>query len=173
MTDALQVKQQLKAIGADKYIFCGPERRELAKILFENEQVHHLINGRYSGGFAILVATDQRILLVDKKPFYLTMEDIRYDMISDVMFNNRLLNSTLLLGTIQKSVSFTGFSHTKIRDFTSFIQQKVMEVRSGQAHSPAVQAMQQQVGSFGAPIKMARNPYNMPVMTRNRVSKYY
>lgn len=172
MVDAHKVKQQIKEIGADKYIFCGPERRELARILFDQEKIHHLINGRYSGGFAILVATNQRILLVDKKPFYLTMEDIRYDMISDVMFNNRLLSSTLLLGTMHKSVTFTGFSHSKIRDLTQFVQQKVMEVRSGHAHNPASQTIQQQVGALGEPIRQGRNPYNMPVMIRNRLSKY-
>jgi hypothetical protein len=174
MADPRAVKDQLKTIGADKSIFCRPERRELANILFDNENIHQLINGQYSGGFAILCATDQRILLVDKKPFYLTVEDIRYEMISDVMFNNRLMNSTLLLGTMHKSITFTSYNQASIRRLTNFIQLKVVESR--QNHSPIQQAitpnLPDDLGAFGVPIKRRRNPYALPVMIRHRASKF-
>lgn len=174
MADAQLVKQQLKKVGADAGLLYRAEHRELPHILFDQEQIINVINGTYSGGLAILCATDKRILLVDKKPFYMTMEDVRYDMISDVMFNNRLLNSTLLLGTMHKSITFKSFNQTRIRNFTSFVQQKVMEVRTSHHMYPTTeQAMQQQIGAFGTPVKQVRNPYNMPVMIRNRANKYY
>jgi hypothetical protein len=132
MVDPHLVRQQLKNIGADMGLWCRAEREELPKLLFEGEELHHLVTGHYNGGFAILCATNQRVLLVDKKPLYLTMEDIRYDMISDIMFNHRFLNATLLLGTVHKSISFTGYKRDKLRDFTVFVQGKILEFRQGQ-----------------------------------------
>lgn len=179
MQTLFNVRKQLQAIGDKTLVFNQAERRELTKILFDKEKIEHVLDGRYSGGFALLVATDRRILLIDKKPFFLTMEDVRYDMISDVMFNNRLLNSSLLIGTFSKSITFMAFSQTKIRNMTSFIQEKVMDSRNGH-HAPS-DYMQlepqptESMGAFGLPIKrpMNRNPYNTPVMITRRASKHF
>jgi len=174
------VKEQLKRIGSDFKFWGVSELRELPKVLFEGEQLNHVINGRYTGGFATLCATDQRVLLIDKKPFYLTLEDIRYDMISDVMYNHRLLNATVLLGTVHKSIAFIGYNHGKLRNMTNFIQQKVLEFRQRQD--------QQQMQVFTDPSNLSApvqnlvqlpeptspiNPYKMPVMIRRRVSRFY
>ncbi len=180
MVDPKLVKQQLEKIDADSSLWCRAERRELPRIMFEGEQINHLINGRWSGGFATLVATDQRVLLIDKKPLYLTLEDIRYDMISDVMFNNRLINATLLLGTLNKTITFMSFNQHKLREFTNFVQQRVMDFRNaGQSASPVATVTEMQAPTVDAtpaismPAQPSGNPYKMPVMIRNRVSKYY
>lgn len=171
------VQRQLKRIGDKALVLNQAERRELAKVLFDNEQIEHVVDGRYSGGFALLAATDRRILLVDKKPFFLTLEDLRYDMISDVMFNNRLLNSSLMIGTFSKSITFTAFSHAKIREMTSYIQEKVMDSRnnSSQPYSHQEDVLSEPMGAFGLPIKRPqnRNPYNMPVMITRRATKNF
>lgn len=195
MVDPRLVKQQLRRIGADKGMWCRAEREELPRLLFDGEEIHHLINGRYSGGFAVLCATNQRVLLVDKKPLYLTMEDIRYDMISDIMFNHRLVDATVLLGTMHKSIGFTAYNREKLRDMTVFIQGKILEFRQNQTQAqtlpsppaaaqneiyqaydmPAYQAQNniQPAQQIELPKQPNRNPYYMPVVIRNRASKYY
>ncbi len=134
MVDARDVKKQLRRIGADYRFWGAPEIRELPKILFDNETIRHFINGRYSGGFAALVATDIRVILIDKKPLFLTLEDIRYDMVSDVMFNHRLLNASIIIGTVHNSFTFVGFNSTNLRLLTNFIQQRVMDYRRHAQH---------------------------------------
>ncbi len=133
MVPAPEVKKQLKRIGADFRFWGLPELRELPKILFDNEQIEHVVNGRYSGGFATLCVTNIRVLLIDKKPLFLTLEDVRYDMVSDVMFNHRLINASIIIGTVHNSITFMGFNKTKFRDMTNYIQQRVMEYRRHQA----------------------------------------
>lgn len=179
MTHEQKVKEQLKAIGADFKFWGVSELRELPKVLFEDEQLNHVINGRYSGGFATLCATDQRVLLIDKKPLYLTLEDIRYDMISDVMYNHRLLNATVLLGTVHKSIAFIGYNPGKLRNMTNFIQQKVLEFRQRQNQQQTqltnpeslVSSVQNLVETPQSSYPI--NPYKMPVMIRRRVSRFY
>ncbi len=133
MVPAPEVKRQLKRIGAEYRFWGVPEIRELPKILFDNEQIEHLVNGRYKGGFATLCATNIRVLLIDKKFLFLTLEDIRYDMVSDVLFNHRLLNASLTLGTVHEPVTFVGFNKTKLREMTGYIQHRVMEYREHKA----------------------------------------
>jgi hypothetical protein len=180
MVDANEIKQQLQHIGADFKFWGRAELRELPRILFQGEQVEHVINGRYTGGFAMLVGTDQRVLLIDKKPLYLTLEDIRYDMISDVMFNHRLLDASVNLGTMHKDITFVAYNPAKLRAMVSYIQQKVMEFRrmhdvQQAAVSPAAASNLQAdvVSNMVVPPSLSpMNPYKSPVMIRRRVSRF-
>lgn len=176
------VKQQLKDLGLNFRFWCRAEIHELSNILFEGEIMQHVLIGHYEGGFALLCATGNRVLLIDKKPFYLTIEDIRYDMISDVQYNHRLINATVRLGTIHKTIAFTSYSHTKLRGFTNYIQEQVMLYRQQQnGMQPQVQfvpdvaplqvATQPQVQSIL--LQQKTRPYSMPVMIRRRVSRFY
>lgn len=178
MVDAKLVDIQLKAIGADRWFWCRPERRELPKVLTEGEVINHLVNGRYEGGFATLCLTNRRMLLIDKKPFYLTIEDVRYDMIAEVDLNYRLVDASVRINTLNKSLRFTSINKHGLRSLTSFLQTKVMELRqhinvvqsaktaqiSGEDDNSGVMQLQYRV----------TNPYTkVPLMMRRRVSRFY
>lgn len=184
-----QVDSQLADIGAVAKFLGRPELRELPNILFAGEVIRHLTIGRYEGGWATLCATDRRVLLIDKKPFYLTLEDIRYDMVSDVQYNHRLIDATVRLGTVHKTIGFLGYNHEKLRALTNYVQEQVLYVRSqpGQASEPnqapvATSTMQSNQAILGveqtlrlaeAPKQLPINPYRAPVIVRKRVSRFY
>lgn len=183
------VDQQLREIGAVGRFLGRPELRELPKIMFEGEVIRHLTIGRYEGGWATLCATDRRVLLVDKKPFYLTIEDIRYDMVSDVQYNHRLIDATVRLGTVHKTISFLGYNHDKLRALTNYVQEQVMHVRAqpGVATEPGSALQTDTLMHRGRdPIvtavldgaqeqrpRLPINPYKTPVIVRKRVSRFY
>lgn len=188
MVNRTQVQQQLKGLGLHFRFWCRAEIEELSNILFEGEKMQHVLVGYYEGGFALLCATDHRVLLIDKKPFYLTIEDIRYDMISDVQFNHRLINATVRLGTINKTIAFTSYTHVKLRAFTNYIQEQVMLYRQQHITQLQPDVAPLSTGSVFAPgqsspdmshLQLPRqvvvNPYsnNIPVMIRRRVSRFY
>lgn len=188
-----EISSQLKRLGVNFRLFCHAEIHELPKILFDGEQLQHVLIGRYEGGFALFCATDRRVLLVDKKPFYLTIEDIRYDMISDVQYNHRMIDATVRLGTVHKTIAFTGYNHNKLRAFTNYIQEQVMynrqqnnmpvpQIQSDLIAAPAydstapttaIQPVAPIAAAFAQPKRPALNPYNMPVIVRRRVSRFY
>jgi hypothetical protein len=140
------IEEQLKDIGSNYHFFGRPEIRELAKIITPGEVISRAVNGFYEGGFALLVVTDRRLLLVDKKPMYLTIEDLRFDMIAEIDFNHRLLNATVRVFSTNKSLMFTSWNHAKLRALVEHLQHRVMLIR--QHHIPAVQA---QFPTFSAP----------------------
>ena len=60
------------------------EIKELPSVLWDGELPLHVVDGRYNGGFGILVATDRRLVFVDKGLFSLKVEDFPYDRISSI-----------------------------------------------------------------------------------------
>lgn len=172
------IEDQLKAIGADFHLWGRAEKHELKNILVEGEVINHCLNGRYEGGFAMLCATDRRLLLVDKKPLYLTLEDVRYDMISEVDFSHRLLDATMTICTVNKKVTFTSWHNGTLRQLTAYLQDKVMETRHqslqpSQVQLPAYQ-LGQDLGGVAQLQYKATNPYTrVPLMMRRRVSRFY
>lgn len=171
-----EVQRQLKAIGADFRFWGRAEARELEHVLVPGENIIYCLNGRYEGGFAMLCVTDQRIVLIDKKPLYLTMEDIRYDMVSEVDFSQRLLDATIVVCTVNKKLIFTALKAHLLRKATMYIQNRVMQFR--QQHMmpnldplPYIETPVQQVSSIEHRVT---NPYTkVPLVMRRRVSRFH
>jgi len=136
MVTIQEVERQLKAVGCNFRFFGRPEVRELAKILLPGERIAQATNGFYEGGFALLVVTDDRLLLVDRKPMFLTIEDVRFDMIAEIDFNHRLLNATVNIHSTNKSLRFTSWNHQRLRTLVQHLQQRVMQIR--QQHAQAI-----------------------------------
>lgn len=126
------IEQQLKRLGIAIKSWGSAEINELQHILTPEESITGLVHGWYDNGFATLVATDQRLLLIDKKPFFLTVEDVRYDMIAEVDFNGRLVDATIIVNTINKTLRFTTFRQKRLRGLCSYVQQRVMQLRQPQ-----------------------------------------
>jgi len=187
MVSQQEVNRQLEAIGATFKFFGRAEARELRQILVAGEQIQFCMNGRYEGGFAMLCATDQRMLLIDKKPFYLTLEDVRYDMVSEVDFSSRLIDSSVRICTPNKDLRFVSFKGAELRKMTAYLQNRVMEFRQQHMMQPA--QVQQIMPTQYVPVvgttattsgvvsslqHKVLNPYlKVPLMMRRRVSRFY
>lgn len=142
MVSLEEIEKQLEQINASFKFWGRAEMLELQHVLVPGERIQVCINGRYEGGFAMLCATDQRLLLIDKKPMYLTMEDVRYDMVAEVDFSHRLIDATIKVCTPNKNLVFTTWRKPELRKMTSYLQHRVMEIR--QRHTYEAQYMQQQ-----------------------------
>ncbi len=129
MVTLAAVEEQLKAIGCNFRFWGRSEVKELTQILLPGEQIAMCVNGQYEAGFALLCATDFRVLLVDKKPKYLSLKDIRFDMITELDYNSRWLDSTVHIYTPNKELKFTTTNSNRLRKLFSHTQQKVMEIR--------------------------------------------
>jgi hypothetical protein len=124
------LQSQLKNSGSDFHYWGRGEIKELAEVLAPDEVIHKCVNGHYVGGFAMLVATNRRLILVDRKPMYLTIEAIWYDKIGQVDYNHRLLNATICISTPNKDLTFTSWSHASMRDIMMHTQEKMVEAKA-------------------------------------------
>lgn len=169
MVSLKKVETALEAVGMKNKFIGRAEVKELCHILSGDEKIYHAINGHYEGGFAMLVVTDRRILLIDKKPWFLTMEDIRYDMVSEVDFFARLLDSSVHLNLLNKKLVFTSWRQNRMRDLVRYIQHRVMDVNHrGEAEFD--QDMQSDEGFQAAAPKLANQ--SQTVRTNDFAASY-
>ncbi len=152
MVELKTIEQILKRDGTTFTSFSMPEIRELQHILTPNENIQFCLSGRYEGGFAVFCATDLRLLLVDKKFMYLTIEDIRYDMIVEVDYNYRLLDATISVITPNKTLRFVSTKKQPLRNVTTYVQHRVMELRQHHVGIPQ-QTTEQIMAANVAPVQ--------------------
>ena len=193
MISLAKVEEQLKHVGCNFKFWGRAEIRELSNVIMPDETIAQAVNGTYEGGFAMLCVTNYRVLLIDRKPMLLTIEDVRYDMMSEVDFHNRLLGATIRIFTPVRNMVFNSWSNVRLRKCVNYIQQRVMEIRQHgmiaqqQMQNYAVQGQQfLQQGSVGsnpqqagmaagqqqqgpAPYVPTMNPYTqVPMLSRRR-----
>jgi hypothetical protein len=123
------VDMQLRSIGCNFKTWGSSEVRELKNILVPYEQITECLNGHYENGFAMLCSTNLRIILIDRKPMYLTLEDVRYDMISEIDYGYNLMNASVSIFTPTKILLFSSWNQNRLRKLATSAQQRVMEIR--------------------------------------------
>lgn len=186
MISLQDVESRLANAGLKNRYWGRAEVRELTNIILPDEAVLHALNGRYEGGSALLVATDRRLLLVDKKPMFLNLQDVRYDMIAEVDYFARLLDATVSIRTFNKLMKFTTMRQNSLRRLTSAVQQAVMELRQNNSlpqlmtgvaytENPATGEVIP-INSLNFMVPGASSPLGIPrqqVTFRKRVSKFH
>ncbi|SRR6266702_3907670 len=198
MVSLSEVERQLKQTGYNFHFLWRAERRELCNVLTPDERIQQCVNGQYEAGFALLCVTDQRILLIDRKPMYLTLEDIRFDMVTEVDYRHRLLNASIHVTTPNRTLVFVGWNHAVMRKLLNYTQRRIMELRQ---QYMLQQQFQQPMPTYGAvatrqmvqpgmpgnfvyetspmqpgpnvPMRPPANPYTaVPLLSRHRISKF-
>jgi len=162
MVSMSTVEEQLRLSGSRIGLWGRSELKELCNILLPGEIISDCVNGHYLNGFAMLCATNQRIILIDSKPMFLTVEDVRYDMIAEIDYSHRLLDSTIKIFTPTKTLHFTSWNIQKMRKLSMSAQQHVLAIRQfQQAHSQAFSQSYHQ----SAPIQQAPSiPMHQPIV---------
>jgi hypothetical protein len=127
------IEARLGELGFRSSRWFKAEIQELEHILMDDEKIIALACGRYFGSFALLVATDLRLLLIDKRVFFMTVEDTRYDMISEIDYNAQVYNATVTVYTMNKTHKFTSIKFKRqLRELTNYVQRRVWEFRQQQ-----------------------------------------
>ncbi|HMH31351.1 MAG TPA: PH domain-containing protein [Methylomirabilota bacterium] len=130
-----EVKKQLKKLDYNYKGWGRTEVKELPSILLPDEKIFELVNGIYENGFALLVATDIRVLLVDKKPLnYLTVEDLRFDMINEMDYSHRLIGARINISAGSKNLSFQSYNQAKLRKLIGHVQHCMADLKKEQSN---------------------------------------
>lgn len=133
MVSQKSITAQLKKIGFSQHAWGRAEVRELPNIILPEEEIFECVNGTYEGGFALLVATDVRVLLIDKKPFnYLTVEDLRFDMINEIDYNHRAFGAYVDISTGNRDLKFRSYNQPRLRKLINHVQHCMAESKKKQ-----------------------------------------
>lgn len=134
MVDREYIDAQLKKIGFESNRLNRAEIRELENILLPEEKIYDCVNGYYEGGVALLVATDIRVLLIDKKPMgFLNIDDMRFDMISDIDYSHRIIGAQININCGMRNLIFKSYNQQRLRKTIGHIQQRMSEIKKEQS----------------------------------------
>jgi hypothetical protein len=123
------VEDQLRQAGYHISFWQRPEVRELPHILMDGETIQYAVGGRYAGGIAFLCVTNHRLLLVDRKLMFLSLEDIRFDMIVELDYSSQWINGTIHIITPTRKLTFVSRNQDRLRALLRYAQQRVTEIR--------------------------------------------
>lgn len=184
MVTLTRIEEQLKRIGCNFRFWGRAEVKELANILLPDEIIAGCTNGRYEGGFALLCVTNMRLLLVDRKPMFLTLEDIRFDMIAEIDYGSRIFDNTIRVVTPTRTLDFRSWNGQRLRSILDYTQQRIVEIRQPffaqqfqssqrqQAQAPAVGGLAMRASSA---YRRRFDPYaSIPfLMRRSTLPRFY
>ncbi len=123
-----RVRAELAQAGVSGYGLLKFASRALPSIIHENEHIRAAITGRYENGAALLVATDARIVFVDKGVLYSKADEIRYEMVSGVRSTIQALFSSVNLHTRIKDYRLNYVNPKASQRFVHYIEQRRVEM---------------------------------------------
>jgi hypothetical protein len=140
MVSPQSVDEQLKRLHFVAHAWNRAEIRELPNILMPDEEMYECTNGSYEGGLAVLIATNIRVLLIDKKFLnYLTVEDLRFDMINEIDYSHRLMGAYISISAGSKNLRFTSYNQPRLRKLINHVQHCIAESKKQQTTHQAGQ----------------------------------
>lgn len=131
------IEDELKDAGADAYDLLLPETHLLPLIIQPDETIIGIVYGRYKKhqpvgepviGRGALVATDKRVLLVDKKPGFYNCDDIAYRAVSAVSYTSAGPAANVELHTRLGDIDVRTFNKQCGKFFSHAVETKLNEV---------------------------------------------
>ncbi|MEM6686326.1 MAG: PH domain-containing protein [Bacteroidota bacterium] len=129
MTNIDEIKSQIKNIKHlnlfDK-LFGFNEIKELPNVIQDTEKIEDIIQGKFSGGNGILVATTHRLIFLNKKFLgALTLEEVTYVHINKIHFSKILFLGKIVVHTVNKRVAIGDLDISEGKRFVAFVEQKI------------------------------------------------
>jgi len=114
--------------------FSRREVAELSRLVLPDEKVLGVLSGFYSAGTATLCVTSKRLLLIDKKLFRLSYEDIRYESISEVSYAQQGFIASVNFYYVGRELRFRSWYRRELRALAEYVQGKMFSPDKAEQH---------------------------------------
>jgi hypothetical protein len=137
-----EVKEQIGHQPAGSKFLGRKEIKELPNILWEDENVERLVQGSYDSGSGVLVATNKRLIFVDKGIGKLRVEDFPYDKLSSIQYQTGWAGGTITIFASGNKAEIKNVPKDHCKNFADYIRARI---------SPVVESVQTAAPSTGGP----------------------
>lgn len=132
-----EIKSQIQNIDGFEAFLGRKEIKELPNILWHDERVDNIIQGTYNNGNGILVATNKRLVFVDKGLLFgLKVEDFPFDKISSIQYETGIIFGKLTIFTSGNKAVIDNVLKKKVRVFGDSVRARI----SSHKDTPSTQA---------------------------------
>ncbi|MFZ1323641.1 MAG: pyridoxamine 5'-phosphate oxidase family protein [Candidatus Saccharimonadales bacterium] len=123
-----RIHDELLAAGMTRYGLTKMATKELPRILHEDEHIRGVIYGKIGSGVsAMLVATDRRVVFVDRRALFMTTDELTYDVISGIKMTSTGPFTSVILHTRINDYAIRYVNSKCARLFTTYIERKRLE----------------------------------------------
>ena len=122
-----RIQRELKQLGVSKAALASKEGKYLPLVIHPDEQIGGIVYGFHEDGFAMLVATDRRVIFLDRKPLFSNEDEVNYYVVSGVKYGHVGLLSTVTLHTRIRDYSIKTFNHKCAKGFVEYIETRSLE----------------------------------------------
>ncbi|MCA9344328.1 pyridoxamine 5'-phosphate oxidase family protein [Candidatus Saccharibacteria bacterium] len=133
-----RIHKALIDAGLSPIAMLKAESRYLPHVIHTDEKIGGVVNGWYENGSAMLVATDRRIIFLDKKPIYTTKEEVTYDVVAGVRLDIGGVSTVLTLHTRIRDFKLKYVNPASAKRFVRYIEKQQLEVAGGRRQQPVV-----------------------------------
>ena len=131
---AERIRAELKEHGALPYDMILPETYYLPTVIHHDEHIMGSVYGRYEKGGArgrgALVATDQRVIFLDKKPLYVHYDELTYMIIGHVTYTRTAIVGYVTIHTRLGDFQLRTFNHKNAYNFVKYIEEQSLRNQS-------------------------------------------
>ena len=113
-----------------------PETKTLPFVIHPDEQILGIVYGRYKQSDngehvsrGALVATNHRLLLINKKPLFVKCEEISYRVINGITYSRVAIAGTVTLHTRMGDISLRTFNQRCAQNFVEAIEAGIFKDR--------------------------------------------
>ena len=121
MLHEARVHQEMVDCGVSKSSLWRMNSRYLPKLIHDDEHIGGVAYGHSKDGSVMLVATNRRILFLNKRPLTTNEDEISYDVVAGVSFGHVGLESSITLHTRIKDYSLKTFNENSAQKFVDYV----------------------------------------------------
>jgi len=122
-----RVLSELKQVGVSRLGLRSHEAKYLPISIHADEHIMGAVFGHAPEGFVMLVATDKRVIYLDRKPLFSNQDEITYDVVSGVKYSKAAFDGTLTLHTGIKDYKLRNIHQESAMQFVRYIEQRCLE----------------------------------------------
>jgi hypothetical protein len=127
------MKKEIRKLGADRFDLMLPETHALLDIVHDDEAIVGIVYGVYqqnnaehTSGRGVLVATDRRVLLIDKKPIFLKCDELSYNVVSGISYSKAGIAGTITIHSRTGDISIRTYNATCGDTFVKAIEARCL-----------------------------------------------
>lgn len=132
-----EVKEQIGVIDGASRFLGRKEIKELPKILWEDEKVEKVVQGTYNNSNGLLVATNKRLVFVNKGIGKLKVEDFPYDKLTSIQYETGWMLGSITIFTSGNKAEIKNVHKDQCKNFADNVRARITAV-SGHASAPNV-----------------------------------
>lgn len=122
-----RVKEELQALGVSRFGLMRMESRYLPNIIHPNETIGGVVYGSHEDGSVMIVATDRRIIFLDKKPLFVNEDEMSYAMVGGISMSHAGWGTVVTLHTRLKDYKLRTYNRKCAQGFMRYLEMRSLE----------------------------------------------